>query len=121
MVEVKGLLERVAKATGPDRDIDCALWGHFVRKSTLHHPSEAPHVAPEFTANIDAAFALVQKVLPGWWMAVWNGEDGEWAAALDRREPRTTIYAECHSTGPIAIIAALLTALDSSPTGEGRK
>lgn len=61
MSDLEALLARVEKATGPDREIDhefdYLLW-HPVQ--ALHNPDSAP----AFTASIDAALALVEKVLP---------------------------------------------------------
>lgn len=87
MTDLNELLERVKAATGPDKDIDVALlhlWepthealrsyderyqtelrdGVFsVWKTDGGYSASVPF--PRFTSSIDAALALVERVLPG--------------------------------------------------------
>jgi hypothetical protein len=77
------LLERVEAASGADRELDALIACHFVFKSL--RPATAADVilnyvprpgdiktdmgflmADPYTASLDAALALVDRVLPGW-------------------------------------------------------
>lgn len=92
MMEASELIERLEKATGPDREIDALLWAHFdnrvvriaygeviARKRDSLDDVRLGFVDPTplrsnfygwdgeaYTASIDAALALVERVLPGW-------------------------------------------------------
>jgi len=54
-----GLIERLEAATGPDRELDAAIWRATVPEAK-HWPDNA---AMPFTASIDAALTLVPE---GW-------------------------------------------------------
>lgn len=84
---------------------------------------------PKYTASIDASLALVERVLPGWFctIATKTLQDevvgGPWA---DLASPEWVSgadldgYAEARgATPPIAILAALLTALSTLPNTQG--
>lgn len=69
------LIARLEAATGPDRELDahvCRVLFHG--QLTTIKPgwySNASHVhieAPRITADIRAAWFLVEQVLPGWWI-----------------------------------------------------
>ncbi len=81
------------------------------------HPRFSP--PPQFTASIDAALALVERVMPGCAMNAWIDPT--------RPEPRrcqADIFPEDHSFGgsaptlPLAICAALLSALIAREAGK---
>jgi hypothetical protein len=90
--QLKELLERVEKATGPDREIDVWLlallgdkespWGIGDIEYALTDP-ELTCDPPTYTVSLDACLALVERVLPGHCIglrhdAVWGG-DHRWA------------------------------------------
>lgn len=56
------LIERLEKAGGPDRELDIALTKQFIAGKQYRHPD----LAPPYTTSLDAAVALVERVLPGW-------------------------------------------------------
>lgn len=76
---LEALRERVRAATGPDRDIERDLavaLGLAVRRSGIASVewampnglgSDTYSEPPAYTASIDAALALVERVLPGMW------------------------------------------------------
>ncbi|MDH3740291.1 MAG: hypothetical protein OER56_01720 [Hyphomicrobiales bacterium] len=87
--ELQALRERIRAATGPDRGIDgrlhfydcernsavpCGATNISFRKHEQKHGWHTAYIAhkgfihgfPEYTASIDAALALVERVLPGW-------------------------------------------------------
>src|SRR5438105_1932936 len=79
--DLSALIERVEKATGPDRELDEALalaFGWRLREIVLVRtvlewerptgfrlPIGTMADPPFFTASLDAALALVERVLPG--------------------------------------------------------
>ena len=109
MMEASELIERLEKATGPDREIDALLWAHFdnrvvriaygeviARKRDSLDDVRLGFVDPTplrsnfygwdgeaYTASIDAALALVERVLPGWLYGVRHTSvwcpDHKWA------------------------------------------
>lgn len=129
------LLERVKAASGPDREMDAAVWlalepgvtrkqwsyihtasGQECRMDETRDATGRLIVVPSFTASIDAALALVERVLPGWFGKVsfngrgsfcWLWEPG----VLDDDDDGKPIYGK---TPALAILAALLTALAAS-------
>jgi hypothetical protein len=102
MSDIKALIERLEKATGPDRELDAAIWAATLPRDGVgidgyglpdgahyeYRPCEDGRVemlvslngergvtranrpSPEYTASLDAAVALVEKVLPGWWWQI---------------------------------------------------
>jgi hypothetical protein len=68
------LLERVERASGEDNDLDALIGIHLAGfKPTVRLGHEllgnervVPANCPRYTASLDAALALVDRVLPGW-------------------------------------------------------
>lgn len=134
--QLAALLERVEKAEGPDREIDAELWAlaegiiwyriegdaviaqhpkHFGGHEYFHGLLE--HTILRYTASIDAAVSLVEKVLPGWsWLLSSNGSahmispDFE-AAEEEWLENKGSTYADYGKTPALALCAALLRAV----------
>lgn len=128
--ELQSLLERVEKATGPDRELgvdiligiggwSCSedfelsdhegkVWSRAI--SPRKRPNPWEHMNPAL--SIDAALALVERVLPGW---DWEIELDEHGAAVFLRPDRVHADGE---TVPLAILAALLKALIAQETGK---
>ena len=148
------LLERVEKATGPDRELDCRISHHFDRRGIWYGAAEDSGWAPaetvdgwddtkwhevgqdyvsslvqQFTRSIDAALALVERVLPS---ALWHvNRPADWTGKIKKRkgEPLpafegyvslgtigATDYVSGSSMGhnpSLAILAALFKALIS--------
>lgn len=123
MSELAELLVRVKAATGPDRELDRAIFdgllgGIFdeaaVGQFFIRIRWDAEPV--EFTASIDAALALVERKLPGAWYVLAKGRMTE-AEPLFGCEllfgAEEQLGIEAGHTQALAIVAALLTALQA--------
>jgi len=131
MTDLSDLIERVEKASGPDRDLDTALlelsdadfvaqlrrgWRDFlpIRETDVAAiRSEAAYVeahAPPYTESLDAAVALCERVLEGW---AWNvgtvhfGRDG-FMAEVYRNS--MVIFEARAPTPALALLLAMLRA-----------
>ena len=87
--EIGELLARVEAAAGPDRELDSSIallcgWTHEVNHAEDYecwrNPDGKACYLPRYTASIDAALALVERVLPGWmWrVATCSVSDDAW-------------------------------------------
>lgn len=128
------LLARVESATGPDRELNCLLASAIDPELEDYEPSERfpgclqrngipgwTTGAPLYTHSLDAALALVERVLPGsvppprqdmplWLPRVARWFNGKWEATLYRSTDGYT--AEGRGPTPaLALLAALLKAL----------
>lgn len=123
------LLERVEQGNGADRELDVALECLLSYKSyaTRHRPSTVrgkvvcnypngragTYNAPDYTASIDGALALVERVRPGVLMDMLGGmgrDRSEWQVRLDGGGWGM------NRTLARAILAALLRSLPSEPS-----
>ncbi|WP_270374944.1 hypothetical protein [Marinicauda sp. Alg238-R41] len=74
---------------------------------------------PEYTASLDAAIALVERVLPGWsWGVSRSDEPGENGAPSEERYYADVFapgaeYAADHATAPLALLCAAFDALQA--------
>lgn len=143
MSNLQALLERVEAASGPDRDLDWTMAQAFDpdlagRVLITYEGSKAACIAnglwpkrkgacwrdalfsvPRYTASLDAAVGLVEKMLPGWTWGI-NGPDpeldGECVGSL-WKSTANTIDGD-GKTPALALIAALLKALISQSNPE---
>lgn len=123
MTDLSELIERVEKATGPDRELDAAIAAHFDLPYGPRPVGGSEWLSAHFTASVDAALELVERELPGWRPNVWLGRAG-WDAEIEYPEPRredgrTYFAIRCDKpmpNGALAIILALLRA--KQETGE---
>lgn len=108
------LIERVKKLTGPCRETDalvCAASGYEVRPHggrDYYEPivGVSWQEVPSYTASLDAAVALTERLLPGAdWKASVAGWDRHWADISGAKH----IYAE-GTTPALALILATLRA-----------
>ena len=148
---LRDLLARVEAAEGPNFELERALFetlaiptewfgsrvtGFFRNRAAYGFNTEDGfrHLdclkAPNYTASLDAALALVERCLPGWGAVIGYparlGEHGGrpwadvWAARDDERWPwaskqlRPTPYFSNAATRPLALLAALLEAFIAS-------
>jgi hypothetical protein len=107
--KLQALRERVRAATGPDRGLDELLLTHFNHRK---------YYAIRLTDSIDESLALVERVLPGWDVAVFTvaSMDGTPGAQISHltKMPR---YNRTAKTTPLAILDAMLTALIEQERG----
>lgn len=120
------LVERVRGLTGPDREIDRDIhaevdgwekvWNEDLEFFQLWKNDKwiALGSIPSYTASIDAALALAERVLPGSMKRVFdNPDDGSVRAEIIHG----LIYGKGdHDTWPLAIVFATLIATQSSET-----
>lgn len=112
------LRERLERATGPDRELDLALAQALdpgVIHSRFYRDSNAvvPYTKRHYTASIDAALALVERVLPGWeWFAGYNADHCEHGCGYALlTSPNGDKVSKVGRTAPLAIIIATVSAL----------
>ena len=125
--EIEGLVERLRQATGQDRELDRDIlalfecvdggddpiigwceWNRLGNKTYVH---PAP-----LSDSIDAALALVERLLPGWRYDIHSPRFGIpfEAVLMDGDSASRRIVVGNAATAPLAILSALLTALGSS-------
>ena len=127
------LRERVREAEGADREIDVAVLTAFGlytlekrepdRKEWLYpvgkewgriNPFELRRATLNLSASIDAALALVERVLPGWrWLVEFDDHRGPPYGVIVKPHGDDWSLERRHlaKTAPLAILDALLTAL----------
>lgn len=134
MNDLNELLEHVKATTGPDREIDADLFSAFGEGFLLWDDGEPLFVkgapssfrqtrydVPEYTASIDAALALVDRVLPSWVVSdlCQNSRHAgdPWGCELsiyygsDPSKNRSAFSGWYYSKPALAILVAFLTAL----------
>jgi hypothetical protein len=127
------LLERAKAASGPDRELDAeiehaarfqrglslglkpdqiAVWNHVGNGYVESHGTR--YASPAYTASIDAAVALISRVLPGlyMWQLEFDDEptDCPYMARLYTTNGAPSGVSESGPTAPLALIVALLEA-----------
>ena len=139
MTDLRELLKRVERTTVPDREIDrelmrlthyqdrryigCRCWDDendtccpgarhldavWVDRETDKWATTAAD-GYEFTASVDAALALIGRVLPGWAWSVGILSHG--AQAYLMSGPRAKMHGSAAPTPALALCAALLAAM----------
>ena len=109
--DYRALLARVEGATGAYRELDIEI-GNFLPPKGGWYDED---FIPEYTDDIDAALALVAKVLPGWeWLVRRKGGDS-YFANIHAPDVIPNEGGECFpaiaASPALAILAALLAAL----------
>jgi len=115
MSKYSDIIKRLKAATGPDRELDFSIekfnlgdLGYVVD----HWDTAQRHsIVAHYTASIDAALELVERMLPGWGVKVdtcgqavlYAGGKSDW-------------YLEDASSPPLAILLALFCALEAQET-----
>ncbi len=109
LAQLRALAERLEKATGPDRELDRVLHYELSDVDGL----ELVFGVPDYTSSIDAAMALVDRLLPRWGMSLWRAKSwGEgWCPTIQESAGRSQFRAEGSPTAALAILRALVAAL----------
>jgi hypothetical protein len=147
MTSLTELREKVERATGTDREIDAliavVLDGYFVLPAKFegdgprygYIDTEGAEVIPghagdmlvrKYTSSIDAALALAERKLPGWTWSVdihdrveGNANGWAWARLATPNSLDFTTHRATAPTPPLAILSALLRALESQEQDGG--
>lgn len=109
MSQYADIIERLEKATGPDDDLDLDIINLIdppvARYSAMHQP---------LTSSLDAAIALVERMLPG---CIWTIEqDACWLRTMrgdDVKEHQGFLTGRDGKCTPIAILIAMFCALET--------
>lgn len=114
----RDLIAKLEALDGPDPEMDHFLadvldYPNVHRFSTGRLPADAP--VPAFTASLDAATALVERVLPGWSPSIgqnvhhkyWHG------TVLQVIDGEIIGHAADHASPAIALLIALLRAKEA--------
>ena len=128
MPDLSALIERIEALTGTDDLVDAEIYAtiggapHTTRAGGRVIPLILKHDSPKwprYTASLDAAVALVERVLPGY----------KWSAGFSRHVPHNAqVWApsghgyyegECDSNRAIALILAALRALHAQEGRDG--
>lgn len=115
---LRDLLERVERATGPDRELDaaiCRLTGYTSEQpdgswlDTFKGGYRHTLNPPALTASVDADLALIGAVLPGWRIELLF-VDGAWVGRLGPDDLSKAFWSKMLSPA-LALCAALLAAM----------
>lgn len=119
------LLERVKAATGPDRQLDadvlaaCGYRVNDLQRNRWRVWLDGQWASmPEISASIDAAKALVERVLPGvfWMLAKGRASEAEPMFGCYLLFGTEEVIGDGEAaTAPLAILVALLTTLEGRP------
>lgn len=129
------LAERVGKAHGPDRELDALLEVQARRLEAyavglndetraqwraspdgMVSDQDAIYHAPRFTASIDAALGLVERLLPEWHVEIYGASSKTAAVKIEPllRRDGGAAWSPNDLSPPLAIISALLAALQDT-------
>jgi len=118
------IIKRLKEATGPDRELDCdiAISLDFIATREYWSYDYAQTVA-HYTASIDAALALVERMLPGWYYTITSHNTSmgnkPWCDLATHEYIHGDVLVEgvyfesAGPTIPLAILTALFTALEA--------
>lgn len=135
---MSALLERVRSATGPDRELDESIAyevrfrpdaTHDKLGSFAHHEAKYGYDAswiahtiwrgqwgiPNYSASVDSALSLADRMLPGCRFALYTNGGGKGPACLVMRGDEPVLADEHAATLPLAIVAAALLAYNNEP------
>lgn len=112
MSDLDELIQRLEKATGPDRELDIAIASAWKQ----HHSGRWSIVnAPYFTSSIDAALTLVPE---GWFMEALHQQPRGWLCYVGSR---SNSLARMESEADTAAIALCIAALRARKNGGAGK
>jgi hypothetical protein len=115
------LLQRIEAASGPDRYLNADLLAHFFVNINGVRTAFASDTVPDLTASIDAAIALVERMLPGIFWVIGQGKTN----SVEKLFGCQLLFGTEEIIGsgesdhaPLAILLALLKALQESHDAE---
>jgi hypothetical protein len=127
MTDYLDIIERLGKAEDFDRDLDrdigLALMGWryeevegfgqmiYIPDENAYYPDHPGSLTPSITSSIDAAIALVERMLPGSYVDV-SGDMQNYQWECNVVPPGSATGIGLSTTGPIAILLALFDALE---------
>lgn len=98
------LITRLSKLEGPDREVDVEIHRLLFPKDSVFG-----HILPTYTASVDAAIALAERVLTGWRWRVGDSYANVWIdAKLDDMD-----FVGSHPVPAIALCIAILRAKEA--------
>lgn len=115
---MKKLIERLEKATGPDRQIDNAIEA-AVDFPKPTNPDDLPGYPPYFTASYDAARTLVPEGFY-WLVSEGRSRDTEPLGGAQVFRPTYLVEPIAEAEHESAIIALCIAALRARTQAEGR-
>lgn len=100
---MRDLIAKIEKLDGPDREVDAEIASALLGRKIG---------VAKYTASLDVAVALVERVLPGWWwlkpywniMSVYRHGDGD---------VESVEYSATHHVNAIALVLATLKAMEA--------
>ena len=107
------LIERLEKATGPDRELDALIWYAVVERPAAGEKIDRDMVNrwPTYTASIDAALTLVPEGMRRRTVVMEDGKSGVQLWWPDEDMPGA--WGRAHASEPIATVIAALRAKDT--------
>ena len=111
------LIDRLSKLDGPDREISCEVISSLISVDD-HDAKDFYGSGKDYTASVEAAIALAERVLPGWTWYLGNGvngsdANGSVAGIYPPKSPEDTFKGD-HPIAAIALCIALLRAKEVS-------
>ncbi|PVE25390.1 hypothetical protein DC522_05695 [Microvirga sp. KLBC 81] len=131
MSKLLELKQRVETAEGPDRELDYEIWaalhGWKIRRHGNTRFFQTPDNynsvralrAPKLTSSLDAAIALLERMLPGWHIDLRRYSDGWYARVQERSYAVQYPVSAQFGNAALALMHALLTALQASTLANG--
>jgi hypothetical protein len=116
LATLQSLRDRVANATGPDREINVAIADAFTPISDRKYWGYGGAEPPNFTSSIDAALAWVERALPDDFVRIEQLTRSRWQVRLEGSEGVSWANAP---TPALAIILAGLDALIAKEKTDG--
>lgn len=136
MTDYTDIIDRLEKADGPSRELNLAIFrlfhpeydGYVEGRGGLVHPNDSTDMRelsnvrwPAYTASLDAAVALVERMLPGWAKGVDDGPETH-LAFVDTNDYSVRMFGARHtaeaSTASIALLIAMFKALQAQEIAE---
>jgi len=112
------ILNRLRSAESGSRELDAAI--ESVAKD-WHYPDGVTATAHHYSTSIDAALALVERMLPGWLVKLNKRVVPGWSVRL--MSPSFDFFStndfdgeDVPQSAPLAILTALFTALEAKDT-----